>query len=57
MTRNKGVKFQNDDLKNINYSYDTKIALDQARGVTGKFFWGVKVIFPDFFPVWNAFSR
>ena len=25
------------------------------RGVTGKFFWGGKVIFPDFFVAWNAF--
>ena len=27
-----------------------------ARGITGKIFWGGKVIFPDFFfPAWNAF--
>ena len=24
------------------------------RGITGKVFWGGKVIFPDFFPSWNA---
>ena len=28
-----------------------------CRGVTGIFFWGSKVIFPDFFPSWNVFSR
>ena len=29
----------------------------QIRGVTGKLFWGGKVIFPDFFLLWNAFSQ
>ena len=28
---------------------------DQTRGVTGKFFWGGKVIFPDFFPCVKCF--
>ena len=30
--------------------------IDFFWGVTG-IFWGGKLIFPDFFPVWNAFSR
>ena len=41
--------------RDTNWRVATGIAAD--RGVSGKFFWGGKVIFPYFFPAWNAFFR